>query len=958
VNFLEKVAQALYDSHKGEMEKQVVILPSRRAGLYLARHLSQLGGKPQWSPEMVTVTDLFESFATIRQCETESLIFDLYSSYCLLVSHPLPFDDFWSWGETILTDFNDIDLWLADAEKIYSNITDLKEIDHKFGGLTEEQVEIIRGFWTNFNPADAGSEARSAFKTIWQVLGPLYKSFRAKLLTAGRGWEGMICREVAENAVAGRLLLPDDTIYHVAGLNALDNCEKQLFMFMKRQGRIKFYWDDDHYFMKQPDHKASVFIKENLQLFGNDLPCFEENTAPDLNGRWTIIDTPSDSAQAKMLPEILHEAGIETVSDATDTAVILADEKLLSPVLTSLPDEIKDVNVTMGHPFRYTPLYSFVKQLFILARYASVRDGENTYRAENVLGIIRHQYFKVLSKKETETLAGEIISGNMIRVGQKFLSDRLEDCGLFSVPVNVSEYPSYLLGMLTLLYEKSFDIDPARGIMSIDREYMRMAMNEAGKLRNLIYGYNFNLKIETCIRLFDRAFKRLIVPFSGEPLKGLQVMGVLETRALEFRNIIFLSLNEGVFPNRSYENTFIPYNIRRAFGLPTVNEHESVYSYHFFRLLRNPQKGWFMYNSTTQGVSTGEMSRYLIQMKYGQGFSPDFRTLHIVVGRSSIIPDLLPRNEKHLESLLRRYTGPSADGRDKIFSPSAVNTWLTCRMKFYYRYVCGIAEEDKLEKEIDQRRFGNILHKSMEELYKPVIGKMADASLLKTVLADPERIRGTVIQKTCDEMRWSRENVLAGKSIIIIDVLVRYIREIIEYDIKFTDLVVHRLEEKTFSVFDIDTPQGSMRILAGGITDRVDAESGLMRVVDYKTGTPKEGKISLDKIFDETVDNRSDAVLQILLYCNALRRENPGKIFRPAIYWVQKISSKDFSTNLNFPEFETALNSAESYNEFMDSYEERLKQTLTKIFSSEEHFTMTPFLRSCINCPYRQLCRR
>jgi len=365
-----------------------------------------------------------------------------------------------------------------------------------------------------------------------------------------------------------------------------------------------------------------------------------------------------------------------------------------------------------------------------------------------------------------------------------------------------------------------------------------------------------------------------------------------------------------------------------------------------------------MYNSTTQGVSTGEMSRYLIQMKYGQGFSPDFRTLHIVVGRSSIIPDLLPRNEKHLESLLRRYTGPSADGRDKIFSPSAVNTWLTCRMKFYYRYVCGIAEEDKLEKEIDQRRFGNILHKSMEELYKPVIGKMADASLLKTVLADPERIRGTVIQKTCDEMRWSRENVLAGKSIIIIDVLVRYIREIIEYDIKFTDLVVHRLEEKTFSVFDIDTPQGSMRILAGGITDRVDAESGLMRVVDYKTGTPKEGKISLDKIFDETVDSRSDAVLQILLYCNALRRENPGKIFRPAIYWVQKISSKDFSTNLNFPEFETALNSTESYNEFMDSYEERLKQTLTKIFSSEEHFTMTPFLRSCINCPYRQLCRR
>jgi CRISPR/Cas system-associated exonuclease Cas4 (RecB family) len=958
VNFLEKVARTLYDSYRGEMEKQVVILPSRRAGLYLARHLSRLSNKPQWSPKMVTVTELFESFSTLHQSETESLIFDLYKSYLTSVANPLPFDDFWSWGETILTDFNDIDLWLADAEKIYSNISDLKEIDHRFGGLTEEQIEIIRGFWTSFNPADTGSEARTAFKTVWQVLGPLYKSFSEKLAASGKGWEGMICREVAEKAASNQLPLPDDINYHVAGLNALNNCEKELFLFLKRQGRVKFYWDDDHGFMKQKDHKASVFIKENLHNFGNDLPQYDEELQPEQKNRWTIIDTPSDSAQAKMLPEILREAGLDSVEDATDTAVILADEKLLAPVLSSLPEEIKEVNVTMGHPFKYTPLYSFIKQLFILARYASHHDGELTFRAENVLGLIRHQYFPVLSKENTEIISVEIISGNMIRVGQKYLAEKMAGCEVFDVPENVNDYPAYLLKILTVLYENSFGTNPGRGIMSIDREYMRMSMNEGGKLRNLIAEHGFSLKIDTCIRLMDRIFKRLIVPFSGEPLKGLQVMGVLETRALEFKNMIFLSLNEGIFPNQSYENTFIPYNIRRAFGLPTINEHESIYSYHFFRLLRRPQRGWFMYNSTTQGMSTGEMSRYLIQMKYGSEYSPVFSTLHILVGRSSIVPDVLQKNEGHIKSLLKRYTGLSEDGKDKIFSPSAINTWLTCRMKFYYRYVCGIAEEDKLEKEIDQRRFGNILHAVMEEIYKPLIGTVADASILKTISSDAASIRKIIIQKASSEMRWSEESLLGGKSVIIIDVLARYIKNILDYDGTIKDLTVLHLEKKFCNVFEVGTPMGKQTILVGGITDRVDSASGMVRVVDYKTGSPKDNGTTLDKLFDETVNSRSDAVLQTLLYCNALRSYYPDRIIQPAIYWIQQISAKDFSSSVRMPEFEASLSSMQSYTDMMNRYETGLKEVLENIFSADQHFTMTSFQRKCSSCPYRLLCQR
>jgi hypothetical protein len=956
VDFLEKVAKTLYNNHRDEMEKQVIVLPSRRAGLYFARHLSGLSDKPQWAPQMVTVTELFASMTHLRKIETETLIFDLYKSYISSVTTPLPFDDFWAWGETIISDFNDIDLWLADAEKIYSNISDLKEIDQRFGGLTEEQIEIIRSFWVSFNPAETTSEARNAFRSVWQVLGPLYKSFKQELASGGTAWEGMLCRDVAEKAMSDTLIVPDESVYHIAGLNALNNCEKQLFLFLRRKGKARFYWDDDHLFMKQKDHKASVFINENIRLFGNDLPAVVETYSYDTQGRWTIIDTPSDSAQAKMLPEIIREAGIRDITDATDTAIILADEKLLAPVLTSLPEEISNVNVTMGHPFRFTPLYSFLKQVFMLARYATHSDNMLSFRAENVLSIVRHQYFSLLADKNREEVVSDIIVKNMLKVEQKYLYEKLPSIQLFNIPEDVLQYPAYIISLLTTLYENSYDTTREKGVMSTDREYMRLAIREAGKLRNLLIKHNLTLKIDTCIRLIDRIFKRLIVPFSGEPLRGLQVMGVLETRALEFKNVIFLSLNEGIFPNQSYENTFIPYNIRRAFGLPTINEHESIYSYHFFRLLRKPERGWFMYNSTAQGISSGEMSRYLIQMKYNKAFTPDFRTLHILVGRSNIIPGVLEKNGEHISLLIERYTGKGE--KEKYMSPSAVNIWLNCRMRFYYRYVCRIAEEDKLEKEIDQRHFGNILHNVMMELYNPLKGEARVSSTLKALIEKNTMIRKTIIDMATREMKWTEENLMAGKGIIIIDVLNRYVKDILRYDNSLNELMILHLEEPFYNTFEIEAAGGKHEIKVGGIIDRVDSLAGKVRVVDYKTGLPKDGNTSLEKLFDESLEKRSDAVLQTLLYCNALLSGKTEQLIMPAIYWVQQISSNDFSPSANLSDFGGENPTLEKYQEVMKIYNEQLKFVLSGIFSPDEHFTMTTFTRRCTSCPYRLLCQR
>ncbi|MRR20170.1 PD-(D/E)XK nuclease family protein [bacterium] len=956
MDFLERVAYKIREQHGETMERQIIVLPSRRAGLYLARALAHLSDKPQWSPRMLTVSELFRSFTGLTPADTETLIFELYGVYRKLFGAEMSFDDFWSWGEVIINDFNDIDLYLADAEKLYGNISDLKEIDAKFGGLTDEQIEIIRSFWKSFSPGVQDSEARSRFQSVWQKLAPLYNNFRDAMREKRMAGDGMLCRDVAERAAAGILKTEEGVTWHFVGLNALNNCEKVLFRHLKNLGQAKFYWDDDHFFMQDPDHKASVFMRENRKMFGNELdqPQSGESVLP--RGEWHIIDTPSDTAQARMVSQLLEGNGIIDGSDLTGTAIILADEKLLMPVLTSLPSSVEDVNVTMGHPFRFTSLYSFLKQLMAVIRSARVSNDVATFRSEEVIALLRHQYFRLLAGDSGDRVISDIVSGNMIRVSGEMLSGTLPLKRLFTVPATGPEIPEHLTAVMEMIEAATFDAEEEGMMLSTDREYLRMAMSSTVRLANLIRTCKLDLKPETCIRLIDRIFRKLIVPFSGEPLKGIQVMGVLETRALEFKNIIFLSLNEGIFPGMTYDNTYIPYNIRRAFGLPTINEHESIYSYYFFRLLRKPARGWFMYNSTAQGLTTGEMSRYLVRMSYSPLFSPQHLTVHISVGRSRMISETIPKSPEHQRTLISLY-GAGSEGT-KYLSPSAVNTWVNCRMRFYYRYVCSMPEEEILERDIDQRRFGNIMHDALEMIYGPLKGVPGAGALIGKISSDRELIRNTIITSAMEEMKWDRETLMAGKGVIIIDVLERYLTELLRYDAADSQLTLLHLEDAFTAIRSVGSGTGAERIRIGGRADRVDMTGGAVRVVDYKTGTPKRETVTAEDLFDEEKEKRNDAFLQALLYCTLIRDSHPGRLVLPAIYWVQQLSSHDFTPYAPVAGLDGPGADREAWDRFLNTFSAELDITLNRIFSESEDYGMTRFERRCTYCPYRMLCRR
>ncbi len=972
--FLERVAASLYNRYGSSMENQVVVLPSRRAGLWLTRALAAMSRRPQWAPEMMTVTDLFRSLTTMIAADTESQIFTLYRVYRERFGDSMAFDDFWSWGEVIINDFNDIDLYMADAGRLYTNISDLREIDERFGGLTEEQVEIIRGFWSSFNPGAAGSEARSRFKEVWDRMGALYTAYRNAMANEGMAGDGMMCRMVAEKAAAGKLLLPQEKRWHIAGLNALNNCEKRLFRFMRESGVAEFYWDDDHLFMEERDHKAALFVRENVRLFGNTLRSDQPERRSDRDGgsgnsgaradtgkkRWQIIDTPSDTAQAMLAAELLEKEVVPAGGDLTSTAVILADEKLLMPLIDLLPPTVGEINVTMGHPFRLTPLYSFLRQLMAMIRSARGSEDNLSFRSDEVMALLRHQYFRLLAGDDGHGVIRKVIEGNIVRLNAAMLTEELAASELFEVPAEGADIPGHLTRVMTMLEEATFkaeaDDDDDEVSFSTDREYLRMAAAATMKVSNLMAGHALVLKRETCLRLLDRIYRRLTIPFSGEPLSGVQVMGVLETRALEFDNIVFLSLNEGVFPSFSFDNTFIPYNIRRAFGLPTVNEQESVFAYHFFRLLRKPARGWFIYNSSVQGLNTGEMSRYLARMIYTPSYEPERETVYISVGRSAVMPETIERDPSHQATLIKRYS--SRHGEGSYLSPSAVNTWINCRMRFYYRYVCNMPEEERQEKEIDQRRFGNILHEAVRRMYEPIKGMSGAADGIGRKAREGAEIRRVITEAAMDEMGWNNETLFSGKGIIIVDVLERYLRQLLEYDSRISDLLLMALEEQVIGRAAVEVQGEKINIGIGGRVDRIDMTGGVVRVVDYKTGAPRQEKVDPQELFNETRERHNDALRQTLLYCTLIMPQYPDTMVLPAIYWIQQIGSGGFSPYAPGAGIEGTGAAREEWERFMGDYGRELNLTLDRIFSPQESFSMTPFRQRCNYCPYRILCRR
>ncbi len=962
VYFLEHIAKSLYSEYGNTLNRHCLVFPNRRAGLFFLKYLSREINKPLWTPAIMTINDMFRSFSDLQPAENEILLFELYRVYHEVRKSNESFDEFYFWGDMLLDDFDDVDKNLANASKIFHNIQDIKKIDQVFGGLTEEQADIVKRFWTNFSP-DKMSDQKKEFRNIWSVLYDIYTGFRSSLKEKNLAYEGMIFRDVIEGKGIERVTGVKWELVHFAGFNALNECEKKLMSKLKAEGKGRFYWDYDNSYLKEGRlNSAGFFLRENLKYFGNDMAGdWSYNTIlskPSPSVKRHIIDTSSDLAQVKLIPQLISEIPGLTPENAHETAIILADENLLVPVLTSLPENISDINITMGYPLKQTLVYSMVKNLLDLQRNARIHNGIILFNHRDVLSLLKNGLItEITGEGERELIIKEITEQNLLMVPSTKFSNSGYLADIFIKTGSPSEFSEYLKSILSFLASTGAGEGVERGNdstgISIRNEFIYRVVLSVNRLDAVAGSPGLNLNLNTWISLLERLLRSESVPFSGEPLSGIQVMGILETRTLDFRNLVILSVNEGILPTLTSAASYIPFSLREAFGLPSINHRESVYAYHFYRLLQRAENVTFLFNSNPEGLRSSEISRFLQQMKYEPLLKPEMLSLGFEIRNRGTINEIIERTEEHQQQLISRFF---QENRPHILSPSAINTWLNCRMKFYYRYVCGLKEPDEITGEIDPAVLGSILHKAVQNLYIEYIGKIIDSESLIRIQNDKSLIMRLVSRSIRDFFKQQSDTPVTGNELIVRDVLVEYINRVLNMDIKLASFSIIALEKDVAFPVNIGDDKSGTRLMVGGVIDRVDKMDDIIRILDYKTGAITDSISSIEELFDDDRKKDYDGWLQTLLYCEGYLNENREARVRPAVYQIKRSESDDLL------KIKSGRNDGVPVNDYTIVRQEfiyYLNATVKAIFNIDEPFIMTTDnWRKCSYCPYRTLCMR
>lgn len=614
--FLQTVAQDLYSKIGSDLSRTAIVFPNKRASLFFNEYLAAESDRPLWSPAYVNISELFRQLSPLKSGDPIRLVCELYKVFCEETHSEEPLDDFYFWGELLISDFDDVDKNLVDANRLFCNLQDLKNIMDNYDFLDKEQEEAIQQFFQNFS-IDKRTQLKEKFISLWDKLGDIYRHYRKNLSELGIAYEGMMYRHVIEGLDTG-LLRYDRYVF--VGFNVLNKVETRFFQLLQDAGKAMFYWDYDIFYTRLPHeqqppyvHEAGEFILRNLKLFPNQLPetAFDALRHPK---KVRFISAPTENAQARYLPEWVRTVmknDAET-SKEKENAIVLCNETLLLPVLHSIPPEVENVNITMGFPLAQTPVYSYISALMELQTTGYRRDtGRYTYEA--VLAILKHPYTRQLSAA-ADDLEQQLTKDNRF---YPLPSELKKDAFLERVftPQNgiasICRYLTELLREVAVVYRQEKDENDI--FNQLYRESLFKSYTLVNRLLNLIESDGLTLQTDTLKRLMNRLLTSTNIPFHGEPAIGMQVMGVLETRNLDFRNLIMLSLNEGQLPKNGGDSSFIPYNLRKAFGMTTIEHKNSVYAYYFYRLIQRAENITLLYNTASDGLNRGEMSRFMLQ---------------------------------------------------------------------------------------------------------------------------------------------------------------------------------------------------------------------------------------------------------------------------------------------------------------------------------------------------------
>ena len=962
--FLQLVAQDLYQKIGNDLSRVAIVFPNKRASLFFNEYLAMQSDRPIWSPAYVSISELFRQLSPWKSGDPIRLVCELYKVFREETRSEETLDDFYFWGELLISDFDDVDKNLVDADRLFSNLQDLKNIMDDYDFLDSEQEEAIRQFFQNFS-IERRTQLKEKFISLWDKLGDIYHHYRRNLEELGIAYEGMMYRYVMEELQSDKLKYEH---YVFVGFNVLNKVETKFFERLREAGKALFYWDYDVFYTRLPrentppyTHEAGEFILRNLKLFPNELPeaVFDTLRKPK-NVRF--ISAPTENAQARYLPEWIRSVTErdlqETPVKEKENAVVLCNEALLLPVLHSIPPEVKNVNITMGFPLAQTPVYSFVSALIELQTTGYRRDT-GRYQYEAVQSVLKHPYTRQLSTS-AESLEKQLTRDNRFFPLPSELKQDIFLEQIFTPKTGISALCQYLTEMLrevAVLYRQEQETDDI--FNQLYRESLFKSYTLINRLLNLIDNGELNIQIDTLRRLLCRLLATSNIPFHGEPAIGMQVMGVLETRNLDFRNLIMLSLNEGQLPKAGGDSSFIPYNLRKAFGMTTIEHKNALYAYYFYRLIQRAENVTLLYNTASEGLNRGEMSRFMLQFLVE---SPHSISREYLEAGQSPQSGREIRVEKTPEIITRMYERYDVNRHPKsLFSPSALNTYLDCRLKFYYRYVAGLKAPDEVSAEIDSALFGTIFHRAAELVYKDLTanGKEIRKDDLEQVLRNDIKLQNyvdTAFKEEFFHVALTEKPEFNGTQLINAKVITSYLRQLLRNDLQYAPFFMEGMEKKVTEIIEIETPQGKLALNIGGTIDRIDSKYDTLRIVDYKTGGSPKTPENIKQLFTPA-DGRPNYIFQTFLYASIMCRKQSLKV-APSLLYIHRAASETYSPVIEMGEARQPKMPVNNFAFYEDEFRERLQTLLQEIYNPEEAFTQTEDTKKCEFCDFRELCRR
>lgn len=995
--FLKYVAQDIVKDYIHDMDKVAVVFPNKRASLFLNEELMAVVGHPVWSPTYITISDLFRRHSNLQVADSIKLICDLHKTFveCTQVDETL--DHFYGWGQLLLADFDDIDKNLGDAKQIFFNIENLHALDDD-SYLTDEQRKILKKFFGNFHDGH-DTELKKRFMQLWSKLGEIYTRFNQRLEEQGLVYEGALYRKVAENTQIDF----EHEIYLFVGFNMMQKVELKLYDQLKAKAECHFYWDYDKYYVDDKKSKRSLdrtdwnikneaghYISKLMTDYDNKLAEHPEHDAIYDNMSHPkdirFISAPTENIQARYVYHWLLEKKhlqngewVERYKAGRKTAIVLSDESLLPSVIHSLPQEVQSVNITLGYPLQQTPFFSLIQQVVLLQTLGHQK-SKDTYRLLYVRKVLSHPYAHLISEQCHKLLDALEDQKLFYPTREELCLDEDEGLKLLFSDLEITEnfnlaLMDYLVSILRLIgtHTQGGHID------ALFQESLYRTYTLINRLRGLIASGDLIVDIITLQRLVQQLFQTTSIPFHGEPAKGVQIMGVLETRNLDFDHILVLSCNEGNWPKGVSDSSFIPYSVRKANGLTTIDNKVAIYAYHFLSLIQRASDITLTYNNATEDGHTGEMSRFMLQLLVESKHR--IVRQNLTAGQS---PDRMDCKEVHKDEKIMAVLN-----KPHLITPTYLNTYLRCQKRFYYKYIMGLEELEELEDEIDNRIFGNIFHRAAQLFYL----KAASPSDLKTDdKGEVTLVHPIVVGKDLIEQGLKNQHLIPdlvdeafreelfkvsnngripsynGLQLINRAVIISYLKQLLNVDMGLAPFVLKGLELRIETTMEFDTADGKKALRLGGFIDRLDAIStngnpgGIraerIRVIDYKTGkTPSIFPKNVESLFSpDELSKHTDYYLQAMLYSLIVSKDkqiNPaGDPVSPALLFIQQSGAKEYDPILKFGKELIADVTA-----YEDDFREGLNGFIADIYNPSLPFVPTNDKHRCEFCPYSALCQ-